>query len=277
LPTGINANKIADGSVTSTEFQYIGTLTNNAQTQINGKAATGTVGSSGLTMNTARLLGRTAASSGAVEEITVGSGLSLSAGQITATGSAQINGQFTGTVDAANATIKMKGYIVLAAPMSCDQTGAVMQTNDITKAYFGQVLFSDSADETANYCEYRVTVPEDIDTSVEIKCARLKVRLGGADTGTQRYVLSMASVADSSPYTGTVGNAINLDFAGDGSAADGDVETVGAGTTLTSWNSKVTAGDLWVIRLARDGDALQDASTMNSYSGPLVIEYGITQ
>ena len=34
LGTGINANKIADGSVTSTEFEYINTLSSNAQTQI---------------------------------------------------------------------------------------------------------------------------------------------------------------------------------------------------------------------------------------------------
>ena len=36
----IDATKIADGSVTSTEFQFINTLTSNAQTQINGKANT---------------------------------------------------------------------------------------------------------------------------------------------------------------------------------------------------------------------------------------------
>lgn len=47
-----------------------------------GAAATGPIGSSGVTMNTARLLGRSTASSGAVEEITVGSGLSLAAGSI---------------------------------------------------------------------------------------------------------------------------------------------------------------------------------------------------
>ncbi len=37
LATGIDATKIADGSVTSTEFQYINTLSSNAQTQLNGK------------------------------------------------------------------------------------------------------------------------------------------------------------------------------------------------------------------------------------------------
>jgi hypothetical protein len=51
-----------------------------------GAAASGAIGSSGLTMATARLLGRTTASTGAPEEITVGSGLSLSAGTLTATG-----------------------------------------------------------------------------------------------------------------------------------------------------------------------------------------------
>lgn len=43
--------------------------------------------SNGLTMSTARLLGRTTAGTGAAEEISVGSGLSLSGGTLTATGS----------------------------------------------------------------------------------------------------------------------------------------------------------------------------------------------
>ena len=37
LPTGIDATKIADGSVTNTEFQYIGGLTSDAQTQIGNR------------------------------------------------------------------------------------------------------------------------------------------------------------------------------------------------------------------------------------------------
>src|SRR5690349_16850501 len=50
-----------------------------------GAAASGAVTSSGLTMATARLLGRTTASTGAVEEISVGAGLSLAAGSLTNT------------------------------------------------------------------------------------------------------------------------------------------------------------------------------------------------
>ena len=43
LATGINANKLADGSVTNAEFKYINSLSSNAQTQIDSKASTATV------------------------------------------------------------------------------------------------------------------------------------------------------------------------------------------------------------------------------------------
>ena len=41
LDTGINTTYLADGSVTSTEFQYINTLSSNAQTQLDTKATKG--------------------------------------------------------------------------------------------------------------------------------------------------------------------------------------------------------------------------------------------
>jgi hypothetical protein len=49
-------------------------------------ALQGAITTSGLTQSTARILGRTTASTGAVEEIQIGSGLSLSAGELSATG-----------------------------------------------------------------------------------------------------------------------------------------------------------------------------------------------
>lgn len=51
----IDATKIADGSVTSAEFQFINTLTSNAQTQLNGKAST-TLNNLGTTSINANLL-----------------------------------------------------------------------------------------------------------------------------------------------------------------------------------------------------------------------------
>lgn len=57
-----------------------------AQRTAMGAAASGAITSSGLTQATARLLGRTTAGTGAPEEISVGSGLNLSAGVLTGTG-----------------------------------------------------------------------------------------------------------------------------------------------------------------------------------------------
>lgn len=56
-------------------------------TALSGKAATGAIGSSGLTMTTARLLGRTAGGSGAVQEISLGDGLSFDGTTLKYTGS----------------------------------------------------------------------------------------------------------------------------------------------------------------------------------------------
>lgn len=57
LPSSIDATKIANGTVTSTEFQYIGGLTSDAQTQINAKQATLVSGTNIKTINSNSLLG----------------------------------------------------------------------------------------------------------------------------------------------------------------------------------------------------------------------------
>jgi hypothetical protein len=48
VKTGISALNIADGSVNNTAFQYISSLTSNAQTQINSKMALQGNGLSGI-------------------------------------------------------------------------------------------------------------------------------------------------------------------------------------------------------------------------------------
>ena len=66
-------------------------------TLLNRANHTGTQGITSITMNTARLLGRTTASSGVVEEISIGSGLSLSGGVLSATGGGGVNNNTTYT------------------------------------------------------------------------------------------------------------------------------------------------------------------------------------
>jgi hypothetical protein len=92
-------------------------------------AASGSITTSGLTQATARILGRTTASTGAVEEIQIGSGLSLSAGELSSTVSAGIPATL---VDA-------KGDLIVASAADTVARLAVGGTN-------GHVLTVDSAE-----------------------------------------------------------------------------------------------------------------------------------
>jgi hypothetical protein len=74
LPVGTGSTQVAAGNHT------------HVVADVTGAAASGSITTSGLTQSTARILGRTTASTGAVEEIQIGSGLSLSAGELSATG-----------------------------------------------------------------------------------------------------------------------------------------------------------------------------------------------
>lgn len=89
------------------------------QTALDGKASTGAIGSSGLTMSSARLLGRATASTGAVEEISIGSGLSIVGGALTATG-----GGGSGTVTSVGLTMPT-GFAVGGSPVTASGTLAV--------------------------------------------------------------------------------------------------------------------------------------------------------
>lgn len=93
-------------------------------------AGSGSITASGYTQTTARMLGRTTAATGAIEEITVGSGLSLAAGALTATGAAAVvpwaiipeSGAVNLTsraVGAANRAI----YVPAVIPADCTITG----------------------------------------------------------------------------------------------------------------------------------------------------------
>jgi hypothetical protein len=86
--TGGVRSWVAQGGGGATWGSITGTLSNQTDlnTALTDKATTGAVTGCGITMSTATLLGRTTASTGAIEQITIGSGLTLSAGSLTATG-----------------------------------------------------------------------------------------------------------------------------------------------------------------------------------------------
>lgn len=107
-----------------------GVLKNTTTTGVLSIAAAGTdfvgpgaVTSSGLTMATARLLGRSTASAGAIEEITVGSGLTLSSGTLSASGGGDVVGPASATDNALARFDSTTGKLLQNSSITVDDTG----------------------------------------------------------------------------------------------------------------------------------------------------------
>ena len=107
-----------------------GFLSASNWTDFNNKVSTGAITGSGLTMATSRLLGRTTASSGAVEEISVGTGLTLSGGTLSAAPNVQsVSSAATVTPTASNDLVKITAQAValtLAAPTGSPVEGQAL-------------------------------------------------------------------------------------------------------------------------------------------------------
>jgi fibronectin-binding autotransporter adhesin len=99
--------------------------------------APGAITTSGLTVATARLLGRTTAGTGAAEEITVGSGLTLSAGTLTATGGG------TGTVTSVDVSGGTTGLSFSGGPVTTSGTITMAGTLAVANGGTGQTSYTD--------------------------------------------------------------------------------------------------------------------------------------
>lgn len=126
--TGLNANQIADGSVSSTEFQYLGGVTSDIQTQLNAKQATGNYitaltgdgtasgpGSAALTLATVNSNVGSFGSATAVGTFTVNAkGLITAAGSTTITPAVgSVTGLGTGVATALAVNVGTAGSIVV--------------------------------------------------------------------------------------------------------------------------------------------------------------------
>lgn len=80
LSTGINPTKLADGSVSATEFQYLDGVTSNIQTQFSNKQPLDATLTALASYNTNGLLAQTAADTFAGRTVTAGQGISVSNG-----------------------------------------------------------------------------------------------------------------------------------------------------------------------------------------------------
>lgn len=125
LATGINANKLADGSVSNAELQYINSLTSNAQTQIDGKLTN--------TLTSAQLF--------------VGNGSNV-ATAVTMSGYATMDN--TGGVTVRDATASEKGAASFLGGDFTVSSGAVSTKSSIKKVSGRQVIIEQAPGVSGN-------------------------------------------------------------------------------------------------------------------------------
>ena len=146
LSTGIDAAKIADGSVSNAEFQYIGGLTSDAQTQINAKQAT--ITGAATTITSSDLTASRAVTSSATGKIEVSSVTSTELGYVSGVTSAiqtQIDGK-QATITGAATTIDDADLTASRALVS-DGSGKVA-VSDVTSTELGYLDGVTSAVQT---------------------------------------------------------------------------------------------------------------------------------
>lgn len=223
----VNAKGLITAASSATITPAWGSVTGTPTTVggygITDAALNGAVGSSGLTMNTARMMGRTTAGVGAVEEISIGAGLSLTAGTLAATGSggtvttvsvASLNG-FAGTV--ANATT----------------TPAITISTSITGLLKGNATAISAAT---------------VGTDYSVGTAALGTGILKSTTITGALSIAVAGDFPALPYASSVLTNTHI-FVGNGSglavdvAASGDVTLANTGAfTVTKINGTSLAG-----------------------------------
>jgi hypothetical protein len=175
-------------------------------------------------------------------------------------------------------TLKWIDYDKWVFPQLADEAGAIITTNNAASELNGHATFSGSGATNANWVVYEWVVPDDIDTSVDLKVARFKFTTAGTSTSSATFNIGMQDMADSADQeTISLANFSNWVAMATGtltSPAAKDGFTLSA-ITLTSWKSNLTAGHTVHIMVCRDGagDANNDAMTDKF----LVISYGRTQ
>ncbi len=185
----------------------------------NGKVSTGAITSSGLTMATSRLLGRTTASNGAVEEITIGTGLTLSAGTLTAVSSVGVWG-------ISNSSGVYTFYATLTLAMASANAGQTIEMfADVTETSTVTVNLKNGVNINGNGHTYTLNNSGTnsclIDNGVAVICDIIGItlkRIGGATSSfsnNSTLILTGASKINviSSTFYGSNSNVVILNNA----------------------------------------------------------------
>lgn len=134
------------------EVNQSGTSRKATRTQIvAGLVSVGAVVSSGLTMNTARLLGRSTESAGAIEEITLGENIFLNNGILSASGGGGLTGvtSFAGGTTGLTPAVSAAGAITLGGVLNVASGGTSATTASEARTNLGAAASGANSDITS--------------------------------------------------------------------------------------------------------------------------------
>jgi hypothetical protein len=173
-------------------------------------------------------------------------------------------------------TLKFTDYKDFVYPSRVDGTGCIIGTTN-TANVWGLASYNGTADTNANYAIYRIgTVPIDLDTSVAMTLKGLWIRVDGSDTDAAQFTIALYNPTSSSAglptdFTG-FSTFINFDSGTLTTPALGDGFSV-ADVTLTGWAAALTAGEPFIIAIARRNGSNDDIVSISNGT----IEYGRTK
>jgi hypothetical protein len=178
-----------------------GFLSSANWTDFNNKVSTGAITGSGLTMATSRLLGRTTASSGAVEELSVGTGLTLSGGTLSAALPIEIQ---VACSDETTALTTGAGKVTFRTP--CAMTVTAVRASLTTAQSSGNIFTVDINEGNTSILSTKLTIDNTEKTST---------------AAATPPVISDNSLADDAEIT------VDIDQIGDGTAKGLKVTIIG--------------------------------------------------
>ena len=228
-------------------------------------AAIGAVTGSGLTMATGKLLGRSTASTGAIEEITVGSGLTLAGGTLSASGGGGGLSNFTEGVNTGSPNATVPVVSLTATNAASDVDVAI-----ITKAT--GALLAQVPDGTSTAGNKRGSRAVDLQ----------KTRSNAADVASGGYALILGGASNRATqfYSTVVGGQTNQatgqrTFIGGGESntASGSYATVagGEGNTASGSRATVPGGN----NVAASGDYSFASGRNGTASGTYSVSMGL--
>lgn len=147
--TTTNALTITNTGGASAGATFDGSAAKTIDYSTVGAAKTGAVTGSNLTQATARLLGRTTASTGAIEEISVGANLTLSAGSLAVSGGLVLLGTYTASGSTAIADFT-------SIPASYKDLLIVVSGRTVTAAFSDTLALTANGLTTSIYDRYRI-------------------------------------------------------------------------------------------------------------------------